>query len=162
MENKGVNSDKKDKAVQNITRISELLDTKFTGPFGIKFGLDPILGLIPGVGDIVTTFLTLYIILQAYFLGVGFSIILRMLLNVLIENIVDMIPIFGNFFDIFWKSNLRNLQLLEKFTEDSDRTRQNSRALLLIILVFFVTLSAAITSVSFLILKQVYVFFFAS
>lgn len=126
MENEGVNLDRKKNVVQNIKRITELLDTKFTGPFGIKFGLDPILGLIPGIGDIVTTCLSLYTILQAYFLGVGRSIILRMFINVLIENMVDMIPILGNLFDFVWKANSKNLVLLNNYLLNPDKVRSSS------------------------------------
>ena len=154
-----MNLDKRNKSIQNLKRISELLDTKYSGPFGIKFGLDPIIGLIPGIGDVVTTFLSLYIILQAYFLGVGSTIILRMLINVLIENILDMIPILGNFFDFFWKSNSKNLQILESFVEDSNRTLQTSKAVLFVVLGFFLLLTVAITFVSLVLLKKTIIFF---
>ncbi len=132
-----MNLDKRNKSFQNLKRISELLDTKYSGPFGIKFGLDPILGLIPGIGDFVTTVLSFYIIFQAYMIGVGYSVLIRMCVNVLLENLIDMIPFFGNIFDFIWKSNTKNLELLNKYIQSPDDQRLVSRIFITLIFLFF-------------------------
>ena len=87
--------------LQRLKKLSVLMDSQFAGPFGFKFGLDGLLGFIPLVGDFVTSFISLYIVLQAALLGCGPSVILRMGLNILIENLIDVLPVFGNFFDFF-------------------------------------------------------------
>ena len=132
-----MNLDKRNKSIQNLKRISELLDTKYSGPFGIKFGLDPILGLIPGVGDFVTTVLSFYIIFHAYMIGVGTSVLIRMCLNVLLENLIDMFPFFGNFFDFFWRSNTKNIELLNKYIHSPGEQRLVSRVYITLIFLFF-------------------------
>ena len=90
-----------------------LLDEAFTVPgTGIRFGIDGIVGLIPGLGDVLAGVLSLIIPLAAWIRGVPYITLLRMLSNVAIGLIVGMIPIAGDAFDIFWKANHRNYQLL--------------------------------------------------
>jgi hypothetical protein len=148
-----VNSDRRNKSVQNLKKISELLDTKYSGPFGIKFGLDPILGLIPGIGDLVTTVLSFYIIFQAYVIGVGSSVLIRMCVNVLLENLFDMIPFFGNFFDLIWKSNTKNLELLNKYIQSPVEQRLISRFFVAFIFLFFSSVLIYTFYLSLLLLK---------
>jgi hypothetical protein len=90
-----------------------LLDEAFTVPgTGIRFGIDGIVGLIPGLGDVLAGALSLIIPLAAWIRGVPYVTLLRMLSNVAIGLIVGTIPIAGDAFDIFWKANHRNYQLL--------------------------------------------------
>ena len=90
-----------------------LLDEAFTVPgTSIRFGIDGIVGLIPGLGDVLAGALSLIIPLAAWIRGVPYITLLRMLSNVAIGLIVGTIPIAGDAFDIFWKANHRNYQLL--------------------------------------------------
>lgn len=100
--------------INQLRKLSVLMDSKFSGPFGFKFGLDGIIGLIPFVGDFISTAISFYIIYQGALLGCSPSIILRMGLNILIDNLVDMFPVLGNFFDFIWRSNNKNIQLIEQ------------------------------------------------
>lgn len=128
------------KKLEQIRKLSELLDTRFEGPFGIRIGLDGILGFVPFVGDIVTTLLSFSILVSAAQLGATPSTLLRMSLNILFENIVDMIPILGSFFDIYWKSNIMNLRILEAQMENPQKVSLSSRIIILalVFLVFVV------------------------
>ncbi|HXH29839.1 MAG TPA: DUF4112 domain-containing protein [Bacteriovoracaceae bacterium] len=108
----------RDKKLQDIKNLGLVLDSKFIGPFGIRFGLDGVLGFIPFIGDILTTTASVYIIAQAALMGCSTVILLRMGLNVLIENLFDLIPFVGNFFDFFWKANNKNVTLLEAHLQD--------------------------------------------
>lgn len=101
------------KKFEQLKKISVLMDSRFQGPMGFKFGLDGLLGLIPFVGDFLTTAVSLYIIAQAAVLGCAPVILIRMGLNILIENILDMIPVVGSIFDFVWKANVKNIALLE-------------------------------------------------
>jgi len=79
-----------------------------------RFGLDPIIGPIPIVGDLATTVISLYIIAAAAQMQVPKSTLARMGLNIVIDSVVGAIPFVGNIFDFAWKANARNMQLLER------------------------------------------------
>lgn len=113
-----------------LKRLSNLMDSKFSGPFGFRFGLDGILGLIPVVGDLVTMAVSFYIIFQSAMLGCSPSVLLRMAINIIIENLIEMIPILGNVFDFIWKSNDKNIVLLESHILDPRGATVKSRLVL--------------------------------
>lgn len=122
------------------------MDSQFSGPFGFKYGLDGLLGLIPVLGDFITSFISLYIVLQAALLGCGPSVILRMGLNLLIENLIDVLPLFGNVFDFIWKANNKNILLIEQHLSNPLTTTLKSR--LTLGFVAFVLLAILIGSVA--------------
>ena len=97
-------------------RLAHWLDTAFRVPgTSIRFGLDPILGLIaPGLGDAVTGGLGTYLFFVALRRGVPLVIILRMAFNVLADTAVGSIPVLGDMFDFAWKSNEMNLELIRR------------------------------------------------
>jgi hypothetical protein len=100
---------------ENLDLLSRVLDTWFRIPgTQIRFGLDGIIGFIPGIGDLVGGFASCIIVLAAYFRGAPLVTILRMITNVGIEVIVGMVPVLGNLFDIGWRANRRNYHLLER------------------------------------------------
>lgn len=144
---------------RDIKTITELMDDKFKGPLGFRFGLDGVIGLIPGVGDLITNFISFYIIARAALAGYPASVILRMCLNVVIENIVDWIPLFGNIFDFFWKSNRKNLQVIYNYDHDPRGVRIQSLVLVLsvFILAVFLSMAAFIISAAILIKLGSYV-----
>jgi hypothetical protein len=101
--------------IRRIRRLCYLLDSAFAIPgTNIRVGLDPIIGLIPGAGDVITAILALYIVVLAGRIGVRSSTMARMLANVAIDFLGGSIPIVGDIFDVAWKCNLRNLVLLER------------------------------------------------
>ena len=81
---------------------------------GWRFGLDALVGLIPGVGDTATSLASFYILVNAVRYGVPKITLLRMGLNIAIDYVVGSIPLVGDFLDAWWKSNRRNLELLKK------------------------------------------------
>ncbi len=113
--------------LERLRKFARLLDSQYQLPGGIKIGWDSILTWVPGVGDLVTNFLSLYIIYQGILMGVPPSVVLRMGLNLLIDNLIDVIPILGNVFDIFWKANNKNVVLLEDYFRNPERTQNISR-----------------------------------
>ena len=94
-------------------RIANLLDSEFR-LFGFKFGLDPILGLVPGLGDIVPALLSLYIVLIAVQARLPVRVIALMVGNVILDLVLGFLPVVGDVVDFFYKSNMRNLNLLER------------------------------------------------
>jgi hypothetical protein len=90
-------------------------DSVFEIPgLGWRFGLDPIIGLVPIVGDLATTVVSFYILTLATQLQVPRTTIARMSLNVAIDYVIGSIPLLGNVFDFAWRANHRNIQLLER------------------------------------------------
>jgi hypothetical protein len=90
-----------------------LLDEAFVIPgTGIRFGLDGIIGLVPGLGDVVAGILSLVIPLAAWIRGVPYVTLARMAANLGIGVLVGSVPLFGDIFDIAWKANRRNYRLL--------------------------------------------------
>ncbi len=110
-----------------VRKISDYLDSKYTLPFGWKIGWDGILGLIPGVGDLLTNAFSFYIIYKAAIIGCPPAVILRMGINVLIDNVIDAIPLIGNIFDFMWKANTKNVALLERYLEQPRTVTRSSR-----------------------------------
>lgn len=100
--------------LRRVQRIAKLMDSSMSIPgTSIRFGLDSALGLIPGVGDIGTAAVSGWILLQARRSGMPKRRLARMAANIVIDLTVGAVPIAGDVFDVFWKSNLRNARLLE-------------------------------------------------
>lgn len=102
---------------QMLAFLASLLDDVFHVPgTGIRFGLDPVIGLIPGVGDLITSVASFLIILAAWQRRMPKVTMARMVANVAIDTLVGAIPIAGDAFDVAWKSNRKNLALLQRET----------------------------------------------
>ena len=102
--------------LEALRRISRLLDSAFLLPgTSYRFGLDPILGLIPGLGDLVSPLFTIGILWQGRDLGLPRIVQLRMIFNVAIDSLVGAIPLIGDLFDFAWKANDMNLAMLEQY-----------------------------------------------
>jgi hypothetical protein len=100
---------------EKLRWLEVLLDEAFAIPgTNIRFGLDGIIGLVPGLGDALAGALSLVIPFAAWVRGVPYITLLRMLTNVAIGLLVGTIPILGDAFDIFWKANRRNYRLLTR------------------------------------------------
>lgn len=100
---------------QSLERLSWLLDDLFRVPvLGWRVGLDALVGLIPGVGDTATTLASLYILTSAVRYRVPKITLLRMGLNLGIDDAVGALPLVGDFFDAWWKSNHKNIDLLRQ------------------------------------------------
>lgn len=95
--------------------LTRLLDSAARVPgTNFRFGLDPLLGIIPGLGDLAGAALSSYVVLLASRFGAPRTVIVRMLANVAIDTVAGTVPVVGDLFDAGWKSNTRNLALLER------------------------------------------------
>ena len=102
--------------------MSRLLDSAWEVPgTSIRVGLDPILGLFPGLGDLVSPLFTIGILWQARELGVPRVVQLRMIFNVAIDSLFGVVPILGDLFDVAWRANDRNMALLDRHAREERR-----------------------------------------
>ncbi|MCF3933544.1 DUF4112 domain-containing protein [Acuticoccus sp. M5D2P5] len=108
---------------EELDNIAHWLDSKFS-IFGIRFGIEPILGIVPGVGDLVGLGMSSYLLLQAYRMGVRKRTMARMIANVAGDTVFGSIPVLGTVVDVFWKANRANMQLLKR---DLERGNLRSR-----------------------------------
>ncbi|EAW34869.1 DUF4112 domain-containing protein [Lyngbya sp. PCC 8106] len=121
--------------VKHLRQFSNILDNAIRVPgttYGI--GLDPIIGLIPGGGDLLGGLLSAYIMLRAFRLGVPKEILVRMASNIATETLVGTVPVVGDVFDVAWKANVKNVDLLEDHV-NSPQMGQKADRLFVIVLV---------------------------
>lgn len=110
-------------------RLARLLDSQFRVPgTRMRFGVDGVLGLVPGVGDAAGLALSTMVIVQAVRLGARGSTVARMVLNVALDAVVGSIPLLGSVFDFAFKANDRNVTLLLRHELDPQATAAESRA----------------------------------
>jgi len=124
--------------MQSLEFLARLLDSQFKIPgTNIRFGLDAIIGLVPGVGDLSTFAVSSYMIVVMARNGVSGYVLARMVLNILIDTIIGSIPLIGDLFDVAFKANLKNMRLLkEHYVEE----RHQGSALKVIIPVLSIVL----------------------
>jgi hypothetical protein len=107
---------------ENLDLLSRVLDSWFRIPgTSIRFGLDGLIGLVPGIGDILTGLASCIIILAAWARGVPYVTVARMLVNLALDVIIGTVPLLGDIFDIAWKANRRNYALLTRHLEQPYR-----------------------------------------
>jgi hypothetical protein len=101
--------------LEALRRLQYLLDNAFRIPgTNLRFGWDPIVGLVPWLGDVLTALYSLTLLVNAHQLRVPRLIQIRMLVNTAIDVLVGLIPVVGDVSDVFWKSNAKNFALLER------------------------------------------------
>ncbi len=97
--------------------LTKLLDEEFK-IFGFKFGLDPLIGLIPGIGDSIAFFLSLYLLWIAVNLNIPNNKKFQMLFNIVFDFLLGLIPFIGDISDFIFKANSRNLKILKDYLKN--------------------------------------------
>ncbi len=101
--------------LEHLDRLAYWLDDRFRVPgTGFRVGLDGLVGLVPGVGDVATNAVTAYIVYRAWRLGIPKPVLLRMLANLGIDTVVGIVPVAGDLLDLGFKANRRNVRLLRR------------------------------------------------
>ncbi len=115
----------REQRLARIDALATLLDTAFIFPgTNVRFGLDALIGLVPGIGDAVTTAMSLYIVHEARQLGAPRYLLVRMLANVALDGIVGAVPLVGDAFDVMWRANRRNMRLLQDWLQRAENRRE--------------------------------------
>ena len=126
-----------------LRRVAELLDSAFVLPgTTYRIGLDPIIGLVPWVGDLVSPLFTVVLLWQARDVRVPKVVLTRMILNAAVDGIIGAIPFAGDLFDFGWKSNLRNMALLERHAYEHHRPSAGDWAFVMAMMVLAIVLAA--------------------
>jgi Domain of unknown function (DUF4112) len=114
--------------LERLERFARMLDTAFRVPIvGLRFGLDAILDLIPGIGDAIGAILSLYIFQAARRFGVPRVTLTRIALNIGIDYIGGLLPILGAVFDAYWKANFWNVALIRRHVESAPAEQRRAR-----------------------------------
>lgn len=132
------------KDLGHLRQLARMLDSAIPLPGGFRIGLDGIIGLVPGIGDAIGASLSTYIVIRAAQMGASTLLLIRMMLNILLETLVGVVPIIGDLFDFAWKANDKNIRLLESQLAKTPRRgsarKRLTAATLLLLLVFIAIL----------------------
>jgi hypothetical protein len=128
-----------DERLRWVERVARLMDSQFRLPgTRFRFGLDPLLGLVPVVGDLSTTAVSVALLLTMLRHGASGAVVVRMALNILLDTVVGAIPVLGNVFDFAYKSNERNVALLRRHYAEGRHQGSGKGLVALLLLAFLV------------------------
>jgi Domain of unknown function (DUF4112) len=127
-----------DPRIADVEALARWLDYAYELPGGFRFGFAGFIGLIPGIGDVFDALISLYIVLRAIQLRIPRIAVARMLVNVGIEAGAGAVPFVGDLFDIVFKANRRNYQLLRSHLAQPERQKSRDGAFLIVTLVVII------------------------
>lgn len=140
--------------VKRLQRLARLWDAAIRVPgTRIAIGFDPLIGLVPGIGDALGALFASYILYEAMQLGVPVSVLLRMLVNIVIDALLGAVPVIGDVFDVVWKANMMNVALVERHLADPRGTHRASRRWLLLLGAAMLLLVAAGVALGWLLIR---------
>ena len=130
-----------------VRALAHLMDKSFRVPgTSIRFGLDPLVGLLPVGGDVVAGLASGYVIYVAWKNGAPAAVLRRMVANVAIDTLVGSVPVLGDLFDASWKANARNVGILEEWLGEPGLRRRTHPAVLVGIIALLVLLLAGVVA----------------
>jgi hypothetical protein len=142
---------------EGLETLSKYLDGLFRIPgTGWRFGLDALIGLIPNVGDTLTSFASFYILFAGVRYGVPKITLLRMAFNIGLDYVVGMIPFIGDAFDFFWKSNKQNMDLIRARATGKDTGTKSDYIFIFVIIGLLILLLLGTIAVSVYILGSIF------
>lgn len=132
-----------DRALDGYRKLAWAFDELFRIPgTQWRFGLDSIIGLVPGVGDIAVSALGAYALLLAFKLRAPVTVLTRMLLNIGVDTVLGSVPLIGDLFDATWKANTKNRRVLEAWLAEPARTERRSKWAIVLFALLFLALVA--------------------
>jgi hypothetical protein len=129
------------RSLKHIDYLAKLMDAQFRVPgTNFRFGLDAIIGLIPGGGDLSTFAVSGYMLWIMAKNGASGYVLARMVLNVLLDTIIGSIPLIGDVFDMFYKSNMRNLRLMQEHYREGRHRGSAWKVIIPVLIVLFLVI----------------------
>jgi hypothetical protein len=133
------------RSLRHIDYLARLMDAQFRIPgTNFRFGLDAIIGIIPGGGDLSTFAISSYMMWIMARNGASGYVLARMVLNVLIDTVIGSIPIIGDLFDMVYKSNMRNLRLMQEHYREGRHRGSAWKVIIPVLIVLFLIIAAVI------------------
>lgn len=152
-----VPSDPKAARLKRLRSLSHVLDNAIPIPgTTYRVGIDPILGLVPGAGDFLGTAFSAYIVMEAAMLGLPRQTLVRMVFNILLDEVVGAVPVLGDWFDFGFKANTRNMALLETHMASPQSSRRTDWWFIILLLGVLILLVIGITAISVIILRLLF------
>jgi hypothetical protein len=112
----------REQRLARLDALAKLLDVAFILPgTNVRYGIDGLIGLVPVIGDIITTAISLWLVREARALGAPWHLTMRMLGNVALDGVVGIVPLVGDAFDVMFRANVRNVKLLRRWMEKQPR-----------------------------------------
>ena len=140
----------------SLRALARLLDSAVAIPgTNIRVGLDSLIGLVPGLGDIAGAAMSGYIVLAAARLGAPTPVLIRMVANIAVDGVVGSVPLLGDLFDVGWRANLRNTDLLERHLAAPAATRRASMGAVAGIILVLVLLAVGAVALTLAVLRAI-------
>jgi hypothetical protein len=115
----------REQRLARLDALAKLLDVAFIVPgTNVRYGIDGLIGLVPVIGDIITTAISLWLVREARALGAPWHLTMRMLGNVALDGVVGIVPLIGDAFDVMFRANVRNVRLLRRWMEKQPRLQE--------------------------------------
>jgi len=134
-----------DARLQRLRRFAHWMDAEFRVPFTpLRIGLDPIIGLVPGLGDAAGALLAGWILVEAVRLRASRATLIRISGNIAADALIGAVPVLGDALDVAWKANLRNVALLERHVGDPLRASSSDRRFVVLVVSGVAILSLAV------------------
>ena len=116
--------ERRDRALSEVAALAWLLDNSIPvpGTGGRRFGVDALIGLVPGIGDLVSGAIGLVVVWRGSRMGLPRIVVARMLANTVLDLAIGAIPVIGDAFDLWFKASTRNLGLMQRYLEEPDRS----------------------------------------
>lgn len=144
-------------SLKRLRQISHLLDNAIRIPgTNYRFGLDPILGLLPGGGDMAGGLLSVYIVFEAMRMGVPAETVGRMGLNIVFDLLSGTVPVLGDLVDVAWKANSQNVALLEKHIAAPKPSKASDKVFAIAVIAALIALVVGIATISLWLVTQVW------
>lgn len=136
-------------ALTRIRLLSQFLDNAIRIPgTSFRVGFDPLLGLVPGAGDIASVLISVYIVLESLRFQLPRETLLRMVSNLLTDTALGTVPVAGDMFDVVWKANARNVHLLEEHLQNPNPSRAADRLFVFGVILVLILLVAVVVAIA--------------
>ncbi len=133
------------RALRDLDKMAKIMDSQFSVPgTRFRFGLDAIIGLVPGAGDMATFAISGYMLLLMARNGASGFVMARMVFNVLIDTVIGAIPILGDIFDIAFKANTRNMRLMHQHFKEGRHRGSAWKLVIPVLIIMFLFIAGII------------------
>lgn len=140
----------------NLRALARLMDSAVAIPgTSIRVGLDSLIGLVPGLGDLAGAAMSGYIVLASARLGAPTPVLIRMVANIAVDGVVGSVPLLGDLFDVGWRANMRNTDLLERHLAAPSATKRGSVAVIAGIAALLVLVAVGAVALTIALLKGI-------